>query len=109
MAVTWCTDLVAGGAARLDELGVVTLAVDDAVLVAVGQVHQLLLALRAHEAGRVPAQVFVHLGRVDGHLAHVDVAVTAVAALKQLLCQVLAPITYAHILSPPTPSLSSGE
>ena len=61
-----------------------TLAVDGAVLVAVGQVHQLLLALRAHEAGRVPAQVFVHLGRVDGHLAHVDVAVTAVAALKQL-------------------------
>ena len=101
--------LVTGGAAWLERLGVVTPAVDVVVLVEVDEVDEELLARDADEAGRVPAQVFVHLGRVDGHLAHVDVAVTAVAALKQLLCQVLAPITYAHILSPPTPSLSSGK
>ena len=88
MAVTWCTDLVAGGAARLDELGVVTLAVDDAVLVAVGQVHQLLLALRAHETSRMPAQVLVHATRVHCHVTSVDVSVARVTTLKQMTSHV---------------------
>ena len=47
--------LIAGGAARLQPLGVVPSAVDLPVLVEVYQVHQQLVAHAAHEAGRMPA------------------------------------------------------
>lgn len=47
--------LIAGGAARLEPLGVVPAAVDLALLVEVDEVHEELVTEAAHEAARVPA------------------------------------------------------
>lgn len=46
--------LIAGGAPRLQPLGVVSTAVDLPVLVEVDEVHQELVAHAAHEAGWMP-------------------------------------------------------
>ena len=74
--------LVTAGAARPDDLGVVTLAVQVLVVVAVGQVHQQLFARAAHEAGRVPVAALAHFGGRHHQLPAVDLALAAVARLQ---------------------------
>lgn len=49
-----CTHLVTGGTAGSEELGVVPAAVDPPILLEVDEIHQLLVAEVAGEAGRVP-------------------------------------------------------
>jgi len=71
--------LVAGGAARLQPLGVVPAAVDLPVLVEVDEVHQQLVAGAAHEAGRVPAHAVTGARRKHGDVAAVYLA----AALRR--------------------------
>lgn len=68
------TDLVTGGTARLQALGVVPAAVDLAVLVEVDQVHQELVADGAYEAGRVPANPVAGARREHGDVPAVNLA-----------------------------------
>lgn len=69
-----CDYLVAGGAARLQPLGVVPPAEDLAVLVEVDEVHQQFAAGAADEAGRVPAHAVTRPRRKHGDVAAVYLA-----------------------------------
>lgn len=69
-----CGYLVAGGAARLQPLGVVPPAEDLAVLVEVDEVHQQFAAGAADEAGRVPAHAVTRPRCKHGDVAAVYLA-----------------------------------
>lgn len=71
--------LVAGGAARLQPLGVVPAAVNLPVLVEVDEVHQELVAHAAHEAGGMPAHAVTSPGCKYSDVA----AIYLPAALKK--------------------------
>ena len=76
------THLVAAGAAGPDDLRVVALAVEALVVVAVGEVHQQLLAGGADEAGRVPVPALARLGRRHHQLSALHLPLAALARLK---------------------------
>lgn len=69
-----CHYLVAGGAARLQPLGVVPAAEDLAILVEVDEVHQQFAAGAADEAGRVPAHGVTRPRRKYGDVTAVYLA-----------------------------------
>lgn len=73
-------DLVAGAAARLEGLGVVTAAVEPAVPPKVDEVHQQLTAHAANEAGGVPEGGRARAARRHGHLAGRDRAAALAAS-----------------------------
>lgn len=77
------TNLVAGGAARLELLGVVTLAVELLLVDAVSQVDQQFGTGGALEAGRMPGHVFAKLWSHDAERASRNVAFTTITLLKQ--------------------------
>lgn len=60
--------LVAGGASRFVQLGVVSLAVDDPVSNTVSEIHEQLITSGTSEAGWMPARRLAHLRRHDGHV-----------------------------------------
>lgn len=63
------THLVAGGAPRLERLGVVAAAVQPSVLEEVDEVDEQVAAGAAGEAGRVPRGLGTRPGRGHGHVA----------------------------------------
>lgn len=76
--------LVAGGAARLELLGVVALAVELVLVHAVRQVDEQLRAGGALEAGRVPGHVLAEFRRHHAERARRNVAATRVAFLSRI-------------------------
>lgn len=77
------SNLVAGGAARLELLGVVALAVELLLVDAVSQVDQQFGTGGALEAGRMPGHVFAKLWSHDAERASRNVAFTTITLLKQ--------------------------
>ena len=76
-----CTYLVAGGAARSNLFGIVSLAVHRAILVAVAQVDEQFLACGADEARRMPAEVLAGLRCEHCHLIRLDLPLAVMAHL----------------------------
>lgn len=100
-----CIYLVAGRAARLQSLGVVTAAVDLPVLVEVDEVHLELLARAAHEAGGVPTHTVAGSRCEHGDVAAVYLASTLqkrkyIYIVETLFHQVKPQITTISILGP---------
>jgi hypothetical protein len=77
------SNLVAGGAARLELLGVVALAVELLLVDAVSQVDQQFGTGGALEAGRMPGHVFAKLWSHDAERASRNVAFTTITLLKK--------------------------
>lgn len=77
--------LVAGGAARLQPLGMMPSAVDLSILVKVDEVHQELAAHAAHEAGGMPTHAVSRSGRKQSDVAAIYLA-SALKTEKGLRC-----------------------
>ena len=76
------THFIAGGAARFELFGVVTLAVELILVDAVGQIDEELVAGVALEAGRMPGHAVAELGRHGAERARRNVAVAPVTLLQ---------------------------
>jgi hypothetical protein len=75
------THLITGGTAWLQLFGIMSLAVEQVIVDAVGEVHQELLTHAAHEARGMPQRLVPKLGGYHPHLTHTNHLV----ALRTLL------------------------